>query len=148
MKRRGFLKYSVSTLLFVMTQTTAQQDKQTPDSVTLFVAGDVMTGRGIDQVLPHPGNPRIVEPFSRSALDYVELAERANGPIPRPVNFAYIWGDALAVLEAAAPDMRIINLETAITRTGLWVANSQLLPENDNLDSLVPERNLPYPSLP
>ena len=118
MKRRDFLKYSVSTSLFVMTQTTAQQDKQKPDSVTLFVAGDVMTGRGIDQVLPHPGAPRIFEPFSRSALDYVELAERANGPIPRPVNFAYIWGDALAVLYAAAPDMRIINLETAVTRRG------------------------------
>ena len=118
MKRRNFLKYSVSTSLFLMTQTTAQQDKQKPDSVTLFVAGDVMTGRGIDQVLPHPGDPRIVEPFSRSALDYVELAERANGPIPRPVNFAYIWGDALAALDAAATDVRIINLETAITRTG------------------------------
>ena len=118
MKRRNFLKYSVSTSLFMMTQTTAQQDKQKPDSVTLFVAGDVMTGRGIDQVLPHPSNPHIVESFSRSALDYVDLAEQANGPIPWPVDFAYIWGDALAALDAAATDVRIINLETAITRTG------------------------------
>ncbi|MEN8108417.1 MAG: CapA family protein [Pseudomonadota bacterium] len=101
-----------------MTQTTAQQDKQKPDSVTLFVAGDVMTGRGIDQVLPHPGDPRIVESFSHSALDYVELAERTTGPIPRPVNFPYIWGDALAALNAAAPDMRIVNLETTVTRRG------------------------------
>ncbi|HEY8157335.1 MAG TPA: hypothetical protein VIF10_01405 [Methylobacter sp.] len=29
-------------------------DSQT---IMLFLCGDVMTGRGIDQVLPHPGNP-------------------------------------------------------------------------------------------
>ena len=26
---------------------------------TLFLAGDVMTGRGIDQVLPHPADPLV-----------------------------------------------------------------------------------------
>ena len=31
-------------------------------TVTLFLAGDVMTGRGIDQILPHPGDPRTFEP--------------------------------------------------------------------------------------
>jgi len=25
--------------------------------ITIFLCGDVMTGRGIDQVLPHPGHP-------------------------------------------------------------------------------------------
>jgi poly-gamma-glutamate synthesis protein (capsule biosynthesis protein) len=48
----------------------------------------------------------------------VQLAEQANGPIPRGVEFGYIWGDALATLDAAAPDIRIINLETAVTHTG------------------------------
>jgi hypothetical protein len=28
--------------------------------ITLFMAGDVMTGRGIDQVLPYPSDPVIV----------------------------------------------------------------------------------------
>lgn len=86
------------------------------DSVTLFLCGDVMTGRGIDQVLPHPGDPRLYEAYTDSALDYVALAERANGPIPRPVDFAYIWGDALNELNRVGPDLRIINLETAVTR--------------------------------
>jgi len=95
-----------------------QSEKPSNDAVTLFVAGDVMTGRGIDQVLPHPGDPRIFEPYSRSAHDYVKLAERAHGPIPRPVDFAWIWGDALAALDVAGPAVRIINLETAVTRTG------------------------------
>jgi poly-gamma-glutamate capsule biosynthesis protein CapA/YwtB (metallophosphatase superfamily) len=126
MNRRDFLRYATITPLavpalckgFAMTPLTGEQDKHAADAVTLFVAGDVMTGRGIDQVLPHPGDPRIFEPYSSSALDYVRLAERTSGPILRPVDFNYIWGDALAALDAAAPDLRLINLETAVTRTG------------------------------
>jgi poly-gamma-glutamate capsule biosynthesis protein CapA/YwtB (metallophosphatase superfamily) len=88
------------------------RDSQT---ITLFLCGDVMTGRGIDQVLPHPGNPRLHEPYMTSARGYVRLAEEANGPIPKPVDFAYIWGDALEELRHTEPDVRIINLETAVT---------------------------------
>ena len=83
------------------------------DTVTLFLAGDVMTGRAIDQVLPRPGSPRIFEPYSDSALDYLRLAERASGAIPRPVDFDYIWGDALAVLDAAAPAARYWAIASA-----------------------------------
>ena len=42
----------------------------------MFLCGDVMTGRGIDQVLPHPGDPRIREFYMKSARGYVELAEK------------------------------------------------------------------------
>lgn len=91
------------------------------DTVTLFLCGDVMTGRGIDQVLPHPSDPLLHEPHVRSALDYVELARRANGPIPRPVDFAYAWGDALAELVRVGPEVRIVNLETAVTRSDDWL---------------------------
>ena len=83
--------------------------------IRLFLTGDVMTGRGIDQVLPNPVDPRIYEPYVKSAAEYVELAERLNGPISKPVDFAYIWGDALRELERAGPDVRIINLETSVT---------------------------------
>jgi len=88
--------------------------------MTLFLCGDVMTGRGIDQVLPHPGDPVLHEGYATSALDYVALAERANGPIPRPVEFAYVWGDALAEWARIAPDLRIVNLETAVTTRDDW----------------------------
>ena len=74
-----------------------------------------MTGRGIDQVLPQPSKPAIHESYMTSAVGYVELAESANGPIPRPVDFAYIWGDALAELESRSPDLRVVNLETSVT---------------------------------
>ena len=86
--------------------------------VTLFLCGDVMTGRGIDQILEHPGDPRLYESSVRSALGYVRLAEERNGPIPRGVDPAYIWGDALAALNGADTMARIINLETAVTDGG------------------------------
>ena len=85
------------------------------DAITLFLGGDVMTGRGIDQVLPHPGNPRVCERRTSSATTYIELAEKTNGPIPRPVDFAYVWGAALEALDRARPDVRVINLETSVT---------------------------------
>ena len=47
--------------------------------ITLMLCGDVMLGRGIDQILPHPSPPALYERFVHSALDYVALAERANG---------------------------------------------------------------------
>ena len=86
--------------------------------VTLMLAGDVMTGRGIDQILAHPSEPTLYETFVTSALDYVRIAEEASGPIPREVDPAYVWGDALAAIERARPDLRIVNLETAVTMAG------------------------------
>ena len=46
--------------------------------VKLFLAGDVMIGRGIDQILRHSVDPTISERYVRSAQGYVTLAERAN----------------------------------------------------------------------
>ncbi len=88
--------------------------------ISLFLAGDVMTGRGVDQVLPHPSDPALHEPYVRDARVYVELAEQVNGPIAKPVDFAYVWGEALAVLDRFAPDARIVNLETSVTRSDDW----------------------------
>jgi poly-gamma-glutamate synthesis protein (capsule biosynthesis protein) len=84
-------------------------------SLRLFLCGDVMTGRGIDQALSHPVNPILYEPYVRDAREYVALAEKANGPIARPLSVDYVWGDALRELERAGVDLRIANLETAIT---------------------------------
>lgn len=85
--------------------------------IRLFLAGDVMTGRGIDQLLPYPSDPELHESWVRDARVYVELAEIANGPIAKPVGFAYPWGDVLEALERSAPDARIVNLETAVTQS-------------------------------
>jgi poly-gamma-glutamate capsule biosynthesis protein CapA/YwtB (metallophosphatase superfamily) len=100
----------------------------------LFLCGDVMTGRGIDQALPHPVNPVLYEPYVRDARDYIDLAEKAHGPFPRPLSFDYVWGDALRELERANIDFRIINLETAITSAEtLWPdkgVNYRMQPQN------------------
>jgi poly-gamma-glutamate capsule biosynthesis protein CapA/YwtB (metallophosphatase superfamily) len=85
------------------------------NTCTLFLCGDVMTGRGVDQILPHPSRPELSEPVVGSALEYVALAEEVHGPIPRATDSAYVWGDALGELERRAPDARIINLETSVT---------------------------------
>ncbi len=103
------------------------------DLITLFLCGDVMTGRGIDQVLPNPSDPRLCEPYVTSAVGYVELAEMANGPIPKPVDFSYVWGDALEELRDLRPDVRIINLETSVTKSEDCVPkgiNYRMNPEN------------------
>lgn len=86
-------------------------------SVVLFLSGDVMLGRAIDQILPFHNDPVLYEDYIRDARDYVRLAEDANGPISRPVTCEYIWGDALAELDSIDPDARIINLETSVTRS-------------------------------
>lgn len=84
-------------------------------SLRLFLCGDVMCGRGIDQVLGRPCSPELYEEYVRSAQDYVLLAERANGPVPRSSGPSYIWGAALDAFERMRPDARIVNLETAVT---------------------------------
>ncbi|WP_237068579.1 CapA family protein [Microbulbifer guangxiensis] len=81
----------------------------------LLVAGDVMTGRGIDQVLPRPGDPRIHESYLHSATDYVGLTESASGELPRDRSSTYPWGDALSAMDQRRPAVRVINLETSIT---------------------------------
>jgi poly-gamma-glutamate synthesis protein (capsule biosynthesis protein) len=85
------------------------------NSVRLFLAGDVMTGRGIDQIMPFSVGRQLHEPRVKRADKYVELAVKANGSLPEDRSFDYIWGDALDKLDRAGPDFRIINLETAVT---------------------------------
>lgn len=88
------------------------------EHVKLFFAGDTMTGRGIDQIMPYPNEPELQESFVRDARQYVALAEQHSGRIPHPVDFSYVWGDALNVLTQERPDLRIVNLETAVTNSG------------------------------
>lgn len=87
----------------------------TTNELKIFLAGDVMTGRGVDQILPEAGEPTLHESWVRDARAYVELAERRHGAVDKPVAFDYIWGAALKVWKREQPDIRIVNLETSIT---------------------------------
>ena len=121
MTRREFLAGAGGVGVFAMTGGVLGGAAPRParPRLELFLCGDVMTGRGIDQVLPHPGDPALHEPYVRSALGYVRLAEQAHGRIGRPVEPSYVWGDALPAMARA--DLRIVNLETAVTTSdGHW----------------------------
>lgn len=99
----------------------------------IFLCGDVMVGRGIDQALPHPCNPKIHESYLHSAIDYLRLAEHANGPLTLPLDLSYIWGAALEELGRVRPNGRIVNLETSITRSEDFLRkgiNYRVSPEN------------------
>jgi poly-gamma-glutamate capsule biosynthesis protein CapA/YwtB (metallophosphatase superfamily) len=112
---------------------TARENRRSGSTVTIFLCGDVMLGRGIDQVLPFPSDPKLHEGYVDSALGYVRLAEEAHGPIPRPIDFDYVWGAALDEWRRVNPDLRLINLEAAITRSDAFEPkgiNYRMSPEN------------------
>jgi len=88
---------------------------QDNSSTTILLTGDVMLGRGIDQILLFNSDPVLYERGTQDARDYVKLAERKKGPIPDSVDFSYPWGEALAMINQLKPDARIINLETSVT---------------------------------
>jgi poly-gamma-glutamate synthesis protein (capsule biosynthesis protein) len=56
----------------------------------------------------------------------LELAAKAHGPIPGRIDFSYIWGDALDVFARVAPDVRIVNLETAVTTSDAYWPGKQI----------------------
>jgi poly-gamma-glutamate capsule biosynthesis protein CapA/YwtB (metallophosphatase superfamily) len=117
------LFYSIIGYLFLVSMGTQAMGQEMTPSVKIFMCGDVMTGRGIDQVLPNPSDPIIYESYMKSALGYVKIAERVNGRIRKPVSVAYIWGDALGELNRSTPHVKLINLETSITtNTDYWKA--------------------------
>jgi poly-gamma-glutamate synthesis protein (capsule biosynthesis protein) len=105
---------------------------RTPCALELALGGDIMTGRGVDQILPHPSSPEIFEDYVRDAREYVALAEQSSGPISRPVELEYVWGDSLADLRSA--DVRLANLETSVTSSdAAWPGkgiNYRMHPEN------------------
>ena len=113
------------------------------DGTDTFLCGDVMTGRGVDQILPHPGDPRLREPVVRDARDYVALAERMNGPISRPVEITWPWGDALEVLDDCAPDARVVNLETSITTSDDFAPGQGCALPDASRQRVVPDRGAP-----
>lgn len=118
MTRREFLARAGGLGMMAMAGSRAAgvgTDRPARELITLFLCGDVMTGRGIDQLLARPSDPTLHEPYVLDARRYVELAEAMHGRIGRPVSDDYIWGEALAELDRRRPHLRIVNLETAVT---------------------------------
>jgi len=115
MERREFLLGAAGMLGLPALEGASAAREAGSSAITLFLCGDVMTGRGIDQLLARPSEPTLFESYVRDARRYVELAAAVSGPIARPVDPSYVWGEALAELDRRRPDARIVNLETAVT---------------------------------
>ena len=82
-------------------------------SVDIFLCGDLMLGRGVDQALaPASAPPRLYESSITDARYYNPLSAGEKR------TFEELWGDALLVLEERQPHFAFGNLETAITARG------------------------------
>lgn len=106
-----------------MSAGTEQPPAASRGPIRILLCGDVMLGRGIDQILPHSNDPTIYEHWRRidDARTFVELAIRQNGPLPELRDAAYVWGDVLGEFTGAGTDLRLVNLETAVsTSADLW----------------------------
>ena len=86
-----------------------------PTPITLFLCGDVMTGRGIDQILAHPGDPQLFESHVRSARVYVEHRRACQRTDSARGRARLRLGRRARGARARRPDARIVNLETAVT---------------------------------
>jgi poly-gamma-glutamate capsule biosynthesis protein CapA/YwtB (metallophosphatase superfamily) len=136
--KKRLLLYALAGIFSLMTEPLysgdAAKEEQMSHLIKIFMCGDVMTGRGMDQILPHPSDPVLYEPYVKDAREYLELAGNIDGPIQKPVDFSYIWGDALEEFKRMAPDVKIINLETSITKSdSYWKGKSihyRMSPEN------------------
>ncbi len=105
----------------------AVQSRSSPAeaAIQIFLCGDVMLGRGIDQVLPPLCGPELYESYAGLALDYVRLAEHGTDRSP-PVDLPYIWEQRFEEFDCRQPDARIINLETSIMHSSDFVGKHQL----------------------
>ena len=94
-----------------------------------FLCGDLMTGRGIDQILPISNTPILIERHVRDARVYIALAGKPNGIIPNAVDYRYVWGEALEILDGIQPTARIVNLETSTTERRFLATERHSLPD-------------------
>ena len=62
MERREFLLLSAGGLILLFRPALVKPQVMDNEHITLFLCGDVMSGRGIDQVLPHSVDPKLFEP--------------------------------------------------------------------------------------
>src|SRR5579872_649212 len=77
----------------------------------LYLCGDVMLGRAVDQILPYKNSPKLYESFIKDARDY--LPQQLKN---KTVTYSYVWGDLLKEQLFKEADFRIINLETSVTK--------------------------------
>jgi poly-gamma-glutamate synthesis protein (capsule biosynthesis protein) len=94
--------------------------EKTSDCLRIFLGGDVMTGRAIDQLFHTHNADGFGKPKDIPAQQYLVASAKLNGAEILPLSHDYIWGVALSILDNANVDLRLVNLETAITTAAAW----------------------------
>ena len=61
----------------------------------IFFCGDVMLGRGIDQILTHKSDPHLYESYLTTAQQYVPIAMKSYTTENKSVPNTYVWGKLL-----------------------------------------------------
>lgn len=103
----------------------------------LFLAGDVMLGRTLDALMPHPSDPQPLEGSAASPEAHLRRIESAYGHGIWPIAPDDVWSKLLVELDWRKPDLRLINLECAVT------ASDDLQPRP--FPVRMHPRNLPFP---
>ena len=82
---------------------------------TIFCCGDVMIGRGIDQILKYKSDSKLYESYLSDAKDYVPDVMKLYTKNNKYVSDTYVWGNLLKEILFVNSDLKLINLETSIT---------------------------------
>ena len=83
--------------------------------LTIFLCGDVMLGRGIDQIMKYKNDPTLYESSVSNAKYYVPKEMAIYTEPNKFVSYDYFWGDLLLEPLFIKSNLKIINLETSIT---------------------------------
>lgn len=104
---------------FASSLSSSSSSSATMNQIRLFLAGDFMPGRGVDAVMPVPCPRELREGFCKDAFDYARLAEQKQKrrfADTKKVSARDVLGEVAKVIESYEPHVRMINLETSVTK--------------------------------
>jgi poly-gamma-glutamate synthesis protein (capsule biosynthesis protein) len=87
------------------------------NSLRFFLAGDIMTGRTIDQMFQTHNSEKFCQAHNVPIKQYRAWSKLKYGEEFSPVQHDYIWGTAIDFINHANVDFRLANLEMAITNS-------------------------------
>ena len=92
--------------------------------VRLFLGGDIMAGRAIDQMFQVHNPEKFGKPDHIPASQYRAWSEALYGGEFSPIKHDYIWGTALGIIDRANVDFRLANMEMAVTTSDDWFSKT------------------------
>lgn len=113
-------------------------------SFSLLLCGDVMTGRGIDQIFKYKNDFTLYEFFVKDARYYIPKEMKKYIEENKFVPYNYIWGDLLQISLFINSNLKIINLETSITTSNKPQNKEVLYKMHPKNIQVIKEANIDY----